>query len=176
MHYQQAQMKGSRHEFKNRTDRAWEFVEKCVNSDTDKCLVPAFKKKAEYPTLKHKGKEYRLAWLVLEKTKGDRPEGLEMRHLCGNSRCCNPRHLAWGTHLENMEDQRRHGTNIGRIKFGEKNQNAKLTDAQREEIIRRHKPGRGTYDRSNTLELAKEFGVTGCVILAMTRKARQESK
>lgn len=35
---------------------------------------------------------------------GAPPAGQERRHLCGNRRCCNPYHIASGTHAENMAD------------------------------------------------------------------------
>lgn len=48
--------------------------------------------------------------LVGEAFLGPRPEGLETRHLDGDA--CNNRlsNLRYGTHLENEEDKRRHGT------------------------------------------------------------------
>ena len=32
---------------------------------------------------------------------GPRPDGMEVRHFCRNRHCYNPRHLRWGTRLEN---------------------------------------------------------------------------
>jgi hypothetical protein len=31
-------------------------------------------------------------------------EGAVARHRCHNRRCCNPAHLRWGTHRDNMQD------------------------------------------------------------------------
>ncbi len=48
--------------------------------------------------------------LVLVAFRGERPDGLEARHLdgnCQNNRLCN---LAWGTKTENSLDKVRHGT------------------------------------------------------------------
>lgn len=39
------------------------------------------------------------------------PEDLLVRHLCGNSMCNNPLHLAIGTHQENYDDSVKHDTN-----------------------------------------------------------------
>ena len=38
---------------------------------------------------------------------GKIPEGCQdrVRHLCHNRFCCNPAHLVWGTHTENMLDK-----------------------------------------------------------------------
>ena len=30
-----------------------------------------------------------------------------VRHLCHNKKCCNPKHLAWGTQQENVDDRER---------------------------------------------------------------------
>jgi hypothetical protein len=57
--------------------------------------------------------------------KGPIPSGLELDHLCGNKRCCNPDHLEAVTHRENMRRAAQHGVWSGR-----KNGNAKRTDQQ----------------------------------------------
>ena len=44
------------------------------------------------------------------------------RHLCGNTRCCNPKHLATGTGVENAADKLLHGTQTS----GENHHSAKL--------------------------------------------------
>ena len=93
----------------NRTERVLSFIESCIVANTDKCLDPPFKSRSDYPSFVHHGVFKKLGWVVLERTEGSRPSGLEMRHLCGNRRCCNPRHLTWGTHLENMQDWKDHG-------------------------------------------------------------------
>ncbi len=54
--------------------------------------------------------------LVMLTFAGPEPEGMEVRHLDGdrtNSRLAN---LAWGTHAENMQDQRAHGTHRNTVK------------------------------------------------------------
>lgn len=49
--------------------------------------------------------------LVLEAFHGPRPEGLEGRHLNGDSHDNRSENLKWGTHEENMQDRIAHGTN-----------------------------------------------------------------
>ena len=49
----------------------------------------------------------------------------EARHLCGNNRCVNPRHLAWGSPKQNASDRRKHGTIIE----GEKVKGSRLSEA-----------------------------------------------
>lgn len=48
--------------------------------------------------------------LVCEAFHGPRPRGLEVRHIDGDSRNDASGNLAWGTHYENAQDMRRHGT------------------------------------------------------------------
>jgi hypothetical protein len=44
-------------------------------------------------------KAHRVAWLLL---KGDIPDGLDLDHLCRNTKCCNPEHLEPVTRSENL--------------------------------------------------------------------------
>lgn len=37
---------------------------------------------------------------------GPIPDGSVIRHLCHNTRCCNPKHLVHGSHKENWEDSK----------------------------------------------------------------------
>jgi len=49
---------------------------------------------------------------VLEAFKGQAPNGRMVLHSCDNQLCCNPHHMRWGTHQENMNDMKdreRHG-------------------------------------------------------------------
>ena len=50
--------------------------------------------------------------IVLEATTGEAQEGRIARHKCDNAICCNPHHLVWGDHQDNMNDMKerdRHG-------------------------------------------------------------------
>jgi hypothetical protein len=127
-------------------------------------LVPNFQYGIEYPVCKIGGKYIKLGWLVLEKTKGPKPNPkMVMRHfVCGNSKCCNPRHLVWGTEKENMADKKRHGTEPDFS--GTKNPNSKLTIEDIRYIREHYKKGRGPYRRGNSAELASRFGVTQATI------------
>jgi hypothetical protein len=55
----------------------------------------------------------RLAYsVVLELVSGDVGEGRIVLHSCDNPICCNPNHLTYGTHQDNMNDMKerdRHG-------------------------------------------------------------------
>ena len=50
--------------------------------------------------------------VVLELYTGEEAKGRVARHQCDNSVCCNPHHLVWGDHQDNMNDMKereRHG-------------------------------------------------------------------
>lgn len=61
-------------------------------------------------SLNNKSYNHTVHHLVLSSFCGPRPEGMECRHLDGDSRNCRLDNLKWGTHQENMLDKRRHGT------------------------------------------------------------------
>lgn len=123
-HYFQA-LRGKRQFGDNRTEIALRFILICVNSSTSKCLTPDFQLKSDYPSFIYNGVYYKLGWMVLEKTGRPKPisnNKIVMRHvICGNSRCCNPKHLEWGTEVENCADKKIHGTEYN--KFGTNNPN-----------------------------------------------------
>jgi hypothetical protein len=50
--------------------------------------------------------------IVLELYTGEHADGRYAIHSCDNCICCNPHHLNWGTHQDNMDDMKerdRHG-------------------------------------------------------------------
>lgn len=88
--------------------------------------------------------------LACEAAHGARPVGAVVLHRCDTPACCNPRHVRWGSHAENMADmaQKRRSNRPA----GGGNPNVRLTAAQVEEIRRRSVNESGP-------ELAREFGV-----------------
>lgn len=56
-------------------------------------------------------KTFKVHRLVLEVFSGECPEGMEARHLNGDNADNRLVNLKWGTHSENINDKRRHGTN-----------------------------------------------------------------
>jgi hypothetical protein len=56
----------------------------------------------------------------------ERPPGYNALHSCDNRLCCNPKHLRWGTLLENAKEMKARNRNV--VKRGENNNNAKLSE------------------------------------------------
>ena len=92
--------------------------------------------------------------IACEQALGPCPDGLETRHLCGNRACCNPLHLCWGTHAENMADIKRYGGGFP-DRRGSSNAFHKLT----EDDVRAIKD---SSDRQ--ADIARRYGVSPCAI------------
>ena len=75
-------------------------------------------------------------------TYGPRPQGVHALHSCDNPSCCNPSHLRWGSHTDNMRD----AVKRRRLLFDENHHQAKLTDEQVAEVIRRARSGERVVD------------------------------
>ena len=71
-------------------------------------------------------------------------------HACDNTRCCNPKHLLIGTHVDNQADKYKKN----RQAKGEKNGQSLLSDVQVLQAREKYKPRLVTYKM-----LAKEYGV-----------------
>ena len=85
--------------------------------------------------------------------KGDIPEDLMIRHLCGNKLCVNPRHLATGTMAENAAD----GILLGETLRGSRNGRSKMSEADATYIVR-------NPDNLSGADLALRFGVSKATI------------
>jgi predicted XRE-type DNA-binding protein len=94
---------------------------------------------------------------VYEEFKGEIPQGMLVRHLCGNSYCINPEHLAVGTHKDNMKDMANHGS-----QKGEKNPQNKYTIEQIEQVKNLIYEGELT-----TKEISEVTGVSRSTVLAV---------
>jgi DNA-directed RNA polymerase specialized sigma24 family protein len=101
--------------------------------------------------------------VAYELTHGKIPAGLVVRHKCDVRACCNPAHLELGTMADNSRDM----VERGRSGVGERNANARLTDAESAEIVHRYMQGGVSYT-----DLAAEFGVSFSRIGQLIRKAR----
>ena len=70
--------------------------------------------------------------IVYELYSGEQAMGRYILHSCDNSVCCNPHHLSWGSHQDNMDDMVSMGRQYRPI--GVKNWATKLSDAEVIEI------------------------------------------
>lgn len=106
-------------------------------------LVTVFYEGRSVPTRVHT--------LVLLAFAGQRPDGMEARHLDGNGMNNRADNLVWSTHLENMHDKRIHGTE----NYGEKNGGSKLSVSDVREIRDVYATGGFTQGM-----LASDFGIS----------------
>lgn len=68
--------------------------------------------------------KYMLAHRKAYKDKyGSIPKGMQVRHLCGNRLCVNPKHLAVGTQSDNEKDKKKHGTARYYAQYGKRDEN-----------------------------------------------------
>ena len=87
---------------------------------------------------------------------GPIPDGLVVRHTCDNRPCCNPAHLIVGTQRQNIGDMHERGRASGGSvpRPGDLNPNAKITQAQADEIRHRRSAG------ESVTSLATEYGLS----------------
>jgi len=115
----------------------------------------------KWPLSGHKGygqvvikkKRFMAHRLVCERVHGAAPTAKhEAAHTCGKGHegCINPHHLVWKTRKENEADKAIHGT----LPRGERNAQAKLTEAAAREIRRIY--GAGGVSQA---ELGRRYGV-----------------
>lgn len=123
----------------------------------DDCLAWPFSKAGKgYGSLWHDGKHMNAHRFICELVHGHPPTAEhEAAHNCGNGHlaCVNPSHLEWKTKTENEADKVIHGT----IGLGERNPQAKLTEAQ---VIQIH----ALKGMKSQRALAREFGVQQAAI------------
>jgi hypothetical protein len=93
--------------------------------------------------------------------KGPIPDGLMVRHLCGNKLCVNPDHLDPGTMADNAQD----GIRLGETLRGSKNGRSKMSEADAEYIY--HNP-----DKLTGRQLAMKFGVSPATICLIRQGKR----
>lgn len=96
---------------------------------------------------------HRIMW---ERVNGPIPSGLLVRHKCDNGLCTNPLHLDVGTFKQNSDDKYSRGREG--ILSGEKQPNAKFTEAQVREIRAKIAAGK------KQIELAREYATTKTAI------------
>lgn len=137
-----------------RCSPAQKWVVGAVSHKGDDCLLWPFYQEGGYGYTSFKRKHVRAHVAVCEGYHGPKPtQKHEASHECGNSLCCNPRHLSWKTHKENIQDKLRHGT----LPVGSKHHAAKLD----EDDVRQIRSLRGSITRN---EMTSKFGVNRSTI------------
>lgn len=135
------------------------FMEAAIASETDDCILwPFGKDKAGYGTIRINGNRATVNRQVCERVYGF-ANGLLSRHSCHNKACINPRHLSWGTPMQNVHDS----IAVGAMQRGERNGHAKLTQNDVIEI-------RSSKVTAN--EFAKRLGVSARYIGQIRRRER----
>ncbi len=84
------------------------------NGDKEQCWPWTGKvnSKDQRPYITIDGKRRPAYCIVLELHSGELQRGRLATHSCDFQACCNPHHLSWGTHQDNMDDmvrRERHG-------------------------------------------------------------------
>ena len=90
---------------------------------------------------------------------GPIPKGMYVCHTCDNVYCVNPAHLFLGTQKQNLQDMKSKGRHL----YGEKNTEAKLTEAQVLQI---------RNSKLTCKELGELYGVSNSAISAIKRRQR----
>lgn len=139
---------------------------------------------------KRKGFEYGSFWIpglrsvqahrfALAVSCGSWIDSMDALHSCDNARCCNPRHLKYGTHLENMQDMNSKGRRKN-LERGENRPSSKLNPFKVRLIRKRYsyhlrllKEAKRLQDKAsqhNLTSLTKYFGVGGNVIRSIIKR------
>jgi hypothetical protein len=88
-------------------------------------------------------------------------------HHCDNPACVRPDHLFKGDHVENMRDMANKGR--GNFTSGERHQNAKISDAQVEEIRARRNKG------EDAQSIALDYGISPSNVSAIALNKRRQA-
>lgn len=132
-------------------DRFWGFVDK--SGDCWLWTGARFDSGYGSFSIKRKGcRAHRVSW---ELSFGPIPDGKLVLHRCDNPPCVNPSHLFLGTGADNSADMVQKNRHL----YGERNHNAKLTEAFVLEIRRDYASGATTFR-----DLAKHYGVHESIV------------
>jgi len=140
---------------------AW--LELAIVSETDDCLEFPFARAVNYGSIRIDGKAVGAHRYVCQRVHGDAPEqGMEAAHRCGNSACCNPKHLRWATPASNCADKKIHGTQP----IGERVGGSKFKDADIIEMRRLRKSGLTFQEIAD--RFSHDIGATRRIIIGET--------
>lgn len=122
----------------------------------DDCLLWPFSKNEGYFSVKLPSGGWTKAHRrMCELAHGKAQAGMNALHSCHNKSCVNPRHLRWGTQMENIHD----AIEAGAMPFGEKRRTSKLTVSDVRAIKRRLATGNETNE-----DIAKDYPVCRAAI------------
>ena len=105
--------------------------------------------------LNGKGEKAHRVSLFLEKGEPTITKSFALHTCLKNRKCCNPNHLYYGDHQENMNDKIKDGTQPK----GENHSESKLTEVQVREIRQKYIPRKYTQQK-----LAEEYSVSHILI------------
>lgn len=87
-----------------------------VVASPDECWLWPGSTDYSYGTITIHGKLHKVHRVVCELAHGKpSPEKPHALHSCDNPLCCNPSHLRWGTHAENMADKALRGGSTAKL-------------------------------------------------------------
>jgi len=154
-----------------------------VLSDEKCWLWQGAKLKTGYGVVQHQRKQYKAHRAAFSIHKGQIPDGMFVCHHCDNPSCVNPSHLFLGTPQDNMTDKvikdrqsrgESHAMSFAKsakylsaIVRGEKHGQSKLTDEQRNCIVKLLNDGKITQSK-----IANMFGITQSNVSVIGRRWR----
>lgn len=110
--------------------RFWLKVNKSAGPDACWPWKAGTRKKAGYGGFKVYGLNITASRIAYALHRHKDPGDMLVCHTCDNPPCCNPKHLFLGTVKDNSDDMVRKGRHRPPISKGDRNGNAKLTQAQ----------------------------------------------
>jgi len=143
--------------------RLWQFISPEPNSG---CWLWTSGKVNGYAVLTTNGRPWYVHRYMCSTANGPPTKDRNVaRHLCHNSLCVNPHHLAWGDNADNSKDT----VSVGRHAFGDRHGNSKIAFEQIVEMRNLYRSG------LNIRDLAYQFGLHHQYVYALCSERRRKS-